>query len=169
MTLPDAAKPRNKRLSFYKFIVDNLADTYPVVAQGAINIFSAWLTKTTLDSLSAWIELEVESFDGGLDSKMRVLFTVIVRPSKQDTDYMQKRSDEIIESIMSLMNLPEGEVIPVYDFVSPGDPVQIGADEGLGFIARHTPERDRFDKRLPQLSKYELHYKLWLWQEGVLP
>ena len=169
MVLPVAAKPRNKRLSIYKYIVDNLADTYPVVAHGATNIFSGWMTKTTLDSLSAWIELDIESYDGGQDSKMRVIFTVATRPSKQDADYMGKQADEMIESIMSLLNFPEGEVIDVYDFADPANPVQIGAADGLGFIVRHTPERDRFDNRTPDLSRYQMHYRLFLWNEGVTP
>jgi hypothetical protein len=169
MTLPAQAKPRNKRLSFYKHVIDNLADTYSVIALGAIDIFSGWMTPTAFDALEAWIELDVESFSGGLDSKMSVIFRVYVRRSKDDVDYMAKRSDEIIESIMSLMNMAEGAVIPIYDFADAESPVQIGADDNLGFIVDHVPERDRFDQSNRNLSKYSIHYTLWLWTEGVLP
>jgi len=169
MSLPLAARPRNKRLSFYKHVVDNLADTYSVIALGAIDIFSGWMTPMAFDAHEAWIELDVESFSGGLDSKMSVIFRVYVRRSKDNEDYMAKRSDEIIESIMSLMNMAEGDVIPIYDFADPENPVQIGADDDLGFIVDHVPERDRFDRSDKNLSKYSLHYTLWLWQENVLP
>jgi len=169
MTLPDSAKPRNKRLSFYKFVVDNLSDEAPVIVQGCSDLFGGWIDPRTVDSLSNWVELLVDSFSGGLNSKMRVRFVVHVRESRDDDSFQMKRMDEVLEMILSLLNLSGGAVIPVYDFSAPSNPVRIGEEQGLGFIPRHTPEKDGFMDDDGGVKRYELHYELWLWQEGVAP
>ena len=169
MTLPDSAKPRNKRLSFYKFVVDNLSDEAPVIVEGCSDLFGGWVEPRAVDSLSNWVELLVDSFSGGLNSKMRVRFVVNVRQSRDDDSFQMKRMDEVLEAILSLLNLSAGGVIPVYDFSDPADPVRIGEEQGLGFIPRHTPEKDGFKDDDGGVKRYELHYELWLWQEGVAP
>jgi len=170
MSLPDVAKPRNKRLSFYKYVYDNLSDTYPVVCQGAVSLFGdGWLEDSVLRELAAWIELDVESFGGTNDARLLVRFTVIVRPSREDVDFMQKRADAMIESVQSLMNLTEGNVIPVYDFSDETDPTRIGEANNLGYIPKHIATKDRFDRSDPTHVRYTIHYSLWLWQEGVRP
>ena len=169
MTLPDCAKPRNKRLSFYKFVVDNLSGEVPVIVQGCSDLFGGWITPKELDSASDWIELLVDSFSGGLNSKMRVRFVVNVRASRDDEGFAMRRMDEILEMVMSLLNLSGGAVIPIYDFSEPANPNRIGEAQGLGFIPRHTPEKDGFVDGKSGVECYELHYELWLWQEGVAP
>ena len=169
MTLPDCAKPRNKRLSFYKFVVDNLSGDVPVIVQGCSDLFGGWVTPKELDSVPDWVELLVDSFSGCLNSKMRVRFVVNVRASRDDDSFVMRRMDEILEMVMSLLNLPGAEVIPIYDFSEPADPKRIGEEQGLGFIPRHTPEKDGFMDDKGGIERYELHYELWLWQEGVAP
>jgi hypothetical protein len=166
MTYPAAAKPRNKQLSLYKYVVDNLADTYKVIVDGETNIFGGRVTPAELDTLSAWIELEIESYSGELDSRTPIIFRVCVRKSRDDADYMAKRSNAIIESILSLMNIIPENVINIYDFADPTDPVLIG-DANYGFIVQHESGRDQFNTKDPNLSKYSIHYVLWLWTEGV--
>ncbi|MBN2209548.1 MAG: hypothetical protein JW759_09665 [Candidatus Coatesbacteria bacterium] len=167
MTLPDSAKPRNKRLSFYKFVVDNLSDEAPVIVEGCSDLFGGWVEPRAVDSLSNWVELLVDSFSGGLNSKMRVRFVVNVRQNRDDDSFQMKRMDELLEAILSLLNLSAGGVIPVYDFSDPANPERIGEEQGLGFIPRHTPEKDGFKDDEVGVKRYELHYELWLWQEGV--
>lgn len=169
MTLPDSAKPRNKRLSFYKFVVDSLSNGVPVIVQGCSDLFAGWVDRGEIDSLCCWIELLVDSFSGGVNSKMKVRFVVCVRDERDDANYQMKRMDEVLETVLSLMNLPSGEVIPVYDFSAPAAPARIGENQGLGFIPRHTPDTDGFAKEEGNVKRYELHYELWLWQEGVAP
>ncbi len=169
MTLPDGAKPRNKRLSFYKFVVDNLSEESPIIVQGCSDLLGGWVDPETTESLSSWVELLVDSFSGGLNSKMRVRFVVNVRESRDDDGFQMKRMDELLESILSLLNVSGGDVVPVYDFSDPVNPVRIGEEQGLGFIPRHTPEKDGFADDKSHIASYELHYELWLWQEGVAP
>ncbi|MBN1591690.1 MAG: hypothetical protein JW941_00415 [Candidatus Coatesbacteria bacterium] len=169
MTLPDSAKPRNKRLSFYKFVVENLSEDVPVIVEGCSDLFNGWLTPRGTEGLSSWIELHIESFSGGLNSKMKVRFDVNVRDSRDEDSFQMKRMDDLLERIMSLLNTSGGDVIPVYDFSDPANPERIGEEQGLGFIPRHTPEEDGFAAGDVPISRYRLHYELWLWQEGVAP
>ncbi|MCD6327964.1 hypothetical protein J7M28_10495 [bacterium] len=170
MTLPDCAKPRNKRLSFYKFVVDNIGSQAPVIVQGASDLFGGWIDPGQVDALTEWVELIVDSFSGGLDSRMRVRFVVNVRARRDDDGFQMKRMDELLSEIMSLMNISGQEVAPVYDYSDPTDPQRIGEQQGLGFIPRHRPEKDGFvNKDDGDVKRYELHYELLLWQEGVAP
>jgi len=167
--LPDCAKPRNKRLSFYKFVVDNLSNDVAVIVRGCSDLFAGWLDATSIDELSSWLELLVDSFSGTINSKMRVRFIANVRNDRNDANYQMKRIDEIVEMVMSLMNVAEGQTIPVFDFSDPANPKRIGEDQGLGFIPRHTPQQDGFIEDGDSVTRYQLHYELWLWQEGVRP
>ena len=169
MTLPDSAKPRNKRLSFYKFVVDGLSDEVPVVVQGCSDLFSGWIDRRTVDTFPNWIELLVDSFSGGLNSKMKVRFVVNVRDQRDDSGFQMRKMDELLETVLSLLNLSGGDVIPIYDFSDPAEPVRIGEEQGLGFIPRHTPSEDGFIEDDGGVRRYQLHYELWLWQEGVAP
>lgn len=169
MTLPDCAKPRNKRLSFYKFVVENLSEQVPVVVEGCSDLFGGWVCPKEVGTLNSWIELVVDSFSGGTDSKMRVRFVVNVRESRDDDSFRMKRMDELLETVVSLMNSPSGEVVPVYNFDDPTDPARIGEEQGLGFIPRHVPEKDGLRDDKGAVKRYELNYELWLWQEGVAP